>query len=100
MYANRATIKSEQGFWGFLDNRPSNMSTHEEIMAVYEADIYQKTMLVESKFGKSPFYDNFNGFGFCTLFDHAGIDRIQCSEFTPKRTKWSKKYGKSLGEKA
>ena len=35
------------------------MSTSEEIQAVYEEEIAQKTKLVERKFGKAPFYKNF-----------------------------------------
>ena len=53
-----------------------NIVTHEEIMAVYEEDIYQKTRVVESKFGKAPFYDNFNGFSFSDLCDNLGIEKI------------------------
>ena len=76
------------------------MSTHDEIMAVYEDEIYQKSKLVESKFGKAPFYDNFDGFSFDHLYDNREISKIRCSEFTPKIKKWSKKYGRGLGEKA
>jgi len=36
-------------------------STHEEIMAVYEYDIGKLSYLVEMKYGKKPFYDNFDG---------------------------------------
>ena len=89
---NRATIENEYGI--------DALSTHEEIMAVYEEDIYRKSKVVESKFGKAPFYDNFNGFSFDDLYSHSGIEKIRCSEFTPKIKKWSKKYAKSLGEKA
>lgn len=76
------------------------MSTLEEIAAVYNEDIYQKTKLVESKFGKSPFYDNFVGFSFCDIYENIGAEKIRCSDFAPKHKKWSKKYGKSYGEKA
>ena len=76
------------------------MSTPEEINAVFEEEINQKSRLVENKFGKSPFYDNFEGFSFGSVFENAGIERIRCSEFTPKIRKWSKKYGKCSGEKA
>ena len=76
------------------------MSSHEEIMAVYEDEIQSKSRLVESKFGKSPFYDNFRGFNFCDLSENLGIEQIKCSEYTPKQKKWSKKYGKSHGDKA
>jgi hypothetical protein len=70
------------------------MSSHEDIMAVYHEDIEQKSRLVESKLGKAPFYDNFNGFSFESLYSNTGAERIVCSEFTPKIARWSKKYGK------
>jgi len=63
-------------------------------MAVYHEEIDQKSRLVESKFGKAPFYDNFNGFNFEDLYANTGIERIVCSEYTPKTKKWSKKYAK------
>jgi hypothetical protein len=76
------------------------LSTHEQIMEVYEEDIASKSRLVESTFGKSPFYDHFDGFRFGSLFENAGIEKIVCSEYRPRELKWSNKYGKSLGEKA
>jgi len=76
------------------------MSTAEQIRAVYEEEINQKSRLVEAKFGKSPFYDNFDGFSFGSIFENTGIEHIKCSEYTPKQRRWSKKYGKSFGEKA
>ena len=76
------------------------MSTSEDIASVYEEDIYRQTKLVESKFGKSPFYNNFEGFSFEDLYSGIGIEQIKCSDFYPKVKKWSKKYGKSFGEKA
>ena len=36
-------------------------STHEEIMAVLNDDVGKKSYIVESKFGKKPFYENFDG---------------------------------------
>ena len=71
-----ATLTSVQGI-GFT------LSNHEEIMAVYESDIAEKTRLVESKFGKKPFYDNFRGFHIEKLYGGLGIHRIVCSEYTP-----------------
>ena len=70
------------------------MSTDEEIRAVYNEEIDRKTNIVWNKCGKSPFYENFSGFSFEELGEGIGIDRIKCSEFTPKTNKWSKKYGK------
>lgn len=75
------------------------MSSHDEIMAVYNDEIAEKSRLVESRFGKAPFYDYFDGFRVCEPFTGLGIERITCSEFTPKRKKWSRKPFKSLGEK-
>jgi len=37
------------------------LSTHDEIMAVYEDDINRLSYLVEMKHGKKPFFDNFKG---------------------------------------
>jgi hypothetical protein len=37
------------------------MSTDEEIRAVYEDDIGKMSYIVEQKFGKRAFYDNFRG---------------------------------------
>jgi hypothetical protein len=76
------------------------MSTDEEIRAVYDEDIARQTNIVWNKLGKAPFYENFDGFSFENIGDGLGIERIKCSEFTPKVKKWSKKYGKSLGEKS
>ena len=42
------------------------MSTHEEIMEVYEQEIAEKTYLVEKKQGFAPFFNEFNGFQFET----------------------------------
>lgn len=36
-------------------------STTEEIQAIYEYEIAKMNYLVESKHGKGPFYENFNG---------------------------------------
>ena len=36
-------------------------SSSEEIMAVYFEDIAKMSKIVEEKFGKVPFYDNFKG---------------------------------------
>ena len=36
------------------------MSSHEDIAAVYEDSIARQAYIVERKFGKKPFYDNFN----------------------------------------
>jgi hypothetical protein len=60
-------------------------STHEDIMAVFNDDINEKSRLVEAKFGKAPFYDNFEGFSIKGIYDYAGIEDIKCSEFTPRR---------------
>jgi len=76
------------------------MSTSDEIRAVYEEDIFKKSKFVESKYGKSPFYNNFDGFYFEDIYANSGAELIICSEYTPKRKKWSRKYGKSLGEKS
>jgi hypothetical protein len=73
------------------------LSTHEEIMEVYEADINQKSHLVESTFGKAPFYDNFDGFSFQDLYQNIGIEKIVCSDYKPRIKKWGKKYAKSIG---
>ena len=35
------------------------MSSHEDIAAVYSDDIARQSYIVERKFGKKPFYDNF-----------------------------------------
>lgn len=67
------------------------MSDSTEINAVFEEEINKKSRLVENKFGKSPFYDNFEGFSFGSLFENAGIEHVRCSEYTPKTRKWSKK---------
>ena len=37
------------------------MSTTEEILAVYNDDIAKQSYILERKFGKKPFYDNFKG---------------------------------------
>ena len=37
------------------------LSTDEQIREIYEYDIGMMTYLVEKKFGKQPFYDNFKG---------------------------------------
>ena len=66
------------------------MSTHNEIMAVYEDEIAAKSKIVENKFGKRPFYDGFNGFQIEGLYDGLGIEHIVCSEFIPKSKKRSK----------
>ena len=50
--------------WGFF------MSTSEEIQAVYEYEIAQKSYLVEMKRGKQPFYDNFKGMSIRRNFDY------------------------------
>lgn len=63
------------------------MSTDEEIRAVYEQDIAEKTQLVESKFGKAPFYDNFDGFSIGHLYGGLGIENIKCLGFAPKSKK-------------
>lgn len=76
------------------------MSTDEEIRAVYDEDIYRQTVIVESKFGKAPFYDNFNGFNFDDMSQGFGIEKIVCSEYRPKQKKWSSKHGKPSGEKS
>jgi hypothetical protein len=74
------------------------MSTHDEIMDVYNEEINQKSRLVESKLGKAPFYNNFQGFCIEDIGVNTGADRIVCSDFKPLRRKWSKKYYKSQGE--
>ena len=61
------------------------MSTHEEIMAVYEDDIASQSSLVESKFGKKAFYDGFRGFSICNLGENSGAEKIVCSEYRPRR---------------
>ena len=35
------------------------MSTTEQIRAIYEEDIARKSYVVERRFGKKPFYDDF-----------------------------------------
>ena len=67
------------------------MSSDEEIRAVYEQDIADKTRLVYGKSGAMPFYDGFSGFQVEELFQELGIEKIVCSEYTPKTRKWSKK---------
>ena len=54
-------------------------------MAVYEDEISSKSRLVESKFGKAPFYDNFNGFSIEKVTDNLGAENIVCSEYRPRR---------------
>lgn len=68
------------------------MSTDEEIRAVYEEEIANKTNIVWHKYGKAPFYENFKDFSIETLGEGLGIEKIKCSEFFPK----SKKRGKCL----
>jgi hypothetical protein len=70
------------------------MSSEEEIRAVYDEEIASKTNIVWNKYGKAPFYENFQGFNFEEMGVGIGIERIKCSEFSPKTKKWSKKYGK------
>lgn len=48
------------------------MSSDEEIRAVYEADIGMMSYMVETKFGKKPFYDNFSDMKIRNLSD---VDR-------------------------
>lgn len=70
------------------------MSTHDEIMAVYHEEINSQSSLVESKFGKAPFYDNFNGFSIKGLYDNLGIEQIKCADFTPRTKRATKKVKK------
>lgn len=74
-------------------------STIEDIQAVYEDEINQKSRLVEFKFGKAPFYDNFDGFSIQSIYDYAGIERIKCSEYTPRRKNAPKIRKKSKDNK-
>ena len=69
-------------------------------MCTYNEDIRWKSSAVESRFGKAPFYENFKNFSFEDIYNNAGIEKIVCSDFRPVEKKWSKKYGKSFGEKA
>ena len=66
------------------------MSSPEEIAAVFNEDICNMSKVVFSKYGLSPFYDNFDGFQIEGLYDGLGIDEIVCSEFTPRSKNASK----------
>ena len=66
------------------------MSEHDEIMSVFEDEIFRKTLIVYNKQGKTPFYDGFAGFQIEDLSYGLGIERIICSEYTPKCRKRSK----------
>ena len=74
------------------------LSSLEDIRNVYEQDIYSQSRLVESKFGKAPFYENFEGFSFEDLYSVVRAEKIICSEYAPRQNKWSKKYGKTIGD--
>ena len=66
------------------------MSTHEEILAVYNQEITDKVKIVYNKCGSRPFYDGYDGFRIECLYDGLGIDKIICSEYTPKSKRMKK----------
>jgi len=69
------------------------MSTDEEIREVYDRDIAEQTKIVYDRQGPTPFYDGFMGFQIENLYNDLGIEKIICSDFTPKSKKWNtKKY--------
>lgn len=61
------------------------MSNSEEIFAVYSDEIDKKSYIVEQRFGKGPFYENFNSFCFFSEYGGLGIEDIVCSDFKPKK---------------
>lgn len=60
------------------------MSTHEQIMEVYESEIAEKTNLVVSKFGPMSLYSGLSGF---QIEKHPCFDIISSEFYAPKRRK-------------
>jgi hypothetical protein len=53
------------------------VSTSDEILEVFYSDIAEKTRIVEQKFGKAPFYENFKG-----------MRQFKLMDFDPSATKY------------
>ena len=67
------------------------MSTSEEIHAVYEQDIAEKSKIVERKYGKLPFYAGCKDMSVYELYYGFGIENIRCCDYCPKTNKPSRR---------